>query len=343
MIAAFVAWLSLFASIAQSAEADRLWNEGRRVEAVDAWARELAERPDDAALRARYVECALAIHRYEAALDAMGPPGEGRFADVRGVALYHLARYDEAVRHLDPTDGLQALMRVDSYEALGRLDEAERALDAAAAVLGEDDARVLSWRGRAAQRRGAHERAVELFRAALDADPWNAEALFGLGQSLVRTGAREEGLALLERHRELVELLDQLDYARRGIDLAPLHASNWAHAGDLEREIGRIDRAERAYGRALELATDDELVPIALRAARLLTEDRGDVDAAVVLLDQAATRVPDARLFVRAGDHLRAAGRFSEALARYERARARRPTDRAVLQRIAEVRAELDR
>lgn len=346
----FVLGLALAARAAPRAQsADELWDAGRRAEAVDQMADELAARPDDDALRRRYVERAFAIHRYRAALDAMGPappaePGatEPVFGPFRGRALYHLSRYDEAVLHLQPHDGLQALMIVDALEALGRRNEAERALDEAERVLGAEHARILCLRARSAQRRGDHAAAVVLFRASLVQDPWDAEALFGLGQSLVRTGERAEGLALLERHRELVKLLDELDYARRGVDLAPRHASNWARLGDLERAIGREQRAADAYRTALALATDDELVPIVLRAARLEAEDRGRRDAAIAMLASAATRVSDPRLHVRAGDYARAAGRPAEALAHYERARALRPDDRAIAERIAEVRAELD-
>ena len=318
-------------------DTDALWNAGQRVEAVDAMAVELASNPKDASLRARYVERALAIHRYQAAVDAM--EGDG-FERQRGLALYHLARYDEAVEHLVWDDALQVLMLVDAFEALGRLDEADRAVDEAERLLTRAHPKVLAMRGRQAQRAGDHARAVADFRAAIDLDPWEPEALFGLGRSLVRSGERDEGLAILERHRSLAVLLDEVDYAYRGIDIAPNHGPNYAHAGDLERRIGRLDRAEQLYGMALERAVGDELIPIALRATRLLVEDKRDLDAGVALLDDAAKRRPDPRLFVRAGDVLRDAGRPGEALERYERARALRPDDAAILARIAAIEAE---
>jgi len=80
-------------------------------------------------------------------------------------------------------------------------------------------------------------------------------------------------------------------------------------------------------------------VPNALRWARLLAEDRGDTQAAVDLLVRTARRAQDARLHVRAGDVLLEARRASDALVQFEAARALRPSDARIAERIAAARA----
>lgn len=331
--AALLAVAALAAAPADDA-AD-LWAAGRRADAVARLEADLAERPDDDALRLRLAERLLAVHRYDAAADVAAPLGEaGR--RVRGPALYVLARYDQALPLLDRDDPDEILMVLDALTALGRIDDAEALLDHAADVRGADDAAVLVHRGQALARDGEHAAAVERFERALADDPLDAAALYGLGTSLVRSGRRDEGLARLAEHRALLPKLDALDFARRGLDLDPLHADNHGALGDALRDVGLVDDAAAAYGRGLELSADaSSAVPIALRWARLLDEDHGDVDAAVALLDEVWTRWRDVRLPVRAGDLLTAAGRIDEALARYDAALAAVPGQAAILERRA--------
>ncbi len=314
-------------------EPDSLWEAGRRAEAHDALARQLEATPQDAALRAQLAQRQLSVQRYAAALETLAPLGPD-VDPARGTALYFLARYEEALPKLRADDPQQIVMRLESLLALGRESEAEPDLRAASELLGAQDARVLGYRARSLAHQGQAAQAIPLFRAVLEADPWNAAALFGLGRALIAVGEREEGLAVLEHHRALVPLLDQLDFAQRNLDLAPLHAPNLALLGDAERALGRLERAQAAYERALALATGEDLVPIALRYARLLAEDRDQLDQAVSALEAAALRQPDARLYVRAGDLLRAAGRWTEGLQRYHKAREQRPDDAAIAQRI---------
>ena len=148
------------------------------------------------------------------------------------------------------------------------------------------------------------------------------------------SGRREEGLARLAEHRVLAQRLDALDFAQRGLDLAPLSAANHALLGDAERGLGRSERAQAGYRRGLELAGEAELVPIALRLARLLVEDRDDLEAALDLLETTGQRSSDARPWVRAGDLLQEAGRSMDAVQRYYKARELRPDDAAIEARI---------
>lgn len=319
--------------------AAELWSAGRRVEAIAAARLEAGAEPTTEAW-SRLVAWELAVHQHQAALaDALrcGAPCDR----LRAEALYHLGEYARAVELLDERDPLAVLWKIDALEALSRFEESDAVLARAKAgrTVASDDARLLGAEGRSAARRGDFAAAAKAFRAALAEDPFDGEALYGLGRALVLAGDREEGLRVLERHRRLVPLLDAVDFARRGVDLAPAHAPNWTALGDAERALPRLDRAEAAYRRAAECARDEESVANALRWARLLAEDKGDVDAAVDLLVRTARRTPDARLHVRAGDVLLAARRAPEAVAAYERALALRPEDAEIARRIAAARS----
>ncbi len=335
----FLAFALRLAAQEPAPSATELWSRGLRLEAIAAARAELGEAPAAEAL-GRLVAWQLAVHRYEAALaDAArcGAPCDRQRAE----ALYHLGEYARAVEILDERDPLAVLWKIDALEALSRFAESDAVLARARAgsAVSAQDPRLLGAVGRSAARNGDLAAAAQAFRAALAADPFDGEALFGLGRALVQAGQREEGLRVLERHRRLSPLLDAVDFARRGVDLAPAHAPNWTALGDAERALGRGERAESAYRRASELAQGAELVANALRWARLLSEDRGDAQAAVDLLQDTARREPDARLHVRAGDVLLAARRTPEAIAAYERARALRPQDAEIAKRIEAARS----
>ncbi len=329
--------LSCFA-LRTTDEAVELWQRGERLAAIEKLADALDSAPpaEADALRARLVAWELAVHRYASALEHAGDAPA--LASQRGVALYRLARYDEALPLLPAADAFLALLRLDALEALDRLDEHDRELATALEVFGPS-AYLLALDGRRLARAGEHAAAAERFRAALELDPYHATAMFGLGQALVRNGEREQALAVLAEHRRIAPLLDQLDFARRGVDLAPLHGSNHARVADVERQLGRLDRAEAAYELAVELSEDQELVPIALRWARLAAEDRGDPDAALAILDAALARATDLRLLVRRGDVLFEAQRPQAAARAYERALEVRPDDRQLQERLAAARA----
>ncbi len=315
------------------ADAEALWAAGLRARALDVMEQQLASRPDDDALRLALAGRQLELQRATAALataNPLGPEADG----LRGMAYSVLARYAEAVPLLSAADPGQALMRVEALMALGRDGEADTALAAARAVVGDGDPRLLSLTGRRAAASGRHEDAVAAFRAALAADPLDRQALFGLGQSLVRSGHRDEGLAVLQRHRELLPLLDQRDSSLQALDLDRSHADSHAAVGDIERQLGLLESSQQRYRAAEALSDPADLAPIVLRHARLLAEDLHDLPGALALLDAATGTAADARLPVRAGDLLAAAGRTAEAIDRYRRALELRPGDEHIAQRL---------
>jgi tetratricopeptide (TPR) repeat protein len=325
-------------------DARAAWHAGERARAIELRLDELARSPGDLELVRELVAWELAVHRYAQALEHLRPFGPEADAE-RGYALYRSSRFEEALVHLGEGSVGELLMRMDALEALARMDELDRAIERASA-LAPDDPRVQGFVGRRYLRQGRPAEAAAVFKKTLALAPRDATALFGLGRALIALGEREEGLAILAQHRRLIPLIDQLDFARRGLDLDPLSAPNHAAVGDAERALGEIERAEESYRRAGELAQGSDVVPIALRHARLLAEDRADTAGALAVLAAAQRRVAppgDARLFVRAGDLLLAAGRVDEALAELERARALRPDDAAVAERIEAARRARER
>lgn len=328
-----VALLALSAPSAPAQDAETLWQQGDRNAAVTLLEQALQRDPGDRAARARLAERLMQVHRYSSAAEVAEPLGASH-AGLRGRALYLVGRHEEALALLRQDDPLEALMRVDAHEVLGHdVSVVREALAVAAAQLAEDDARLLVIEGRLALREGLPEQAVAVFERVLAQDPSDPAALFGLGQALVRAGRRAEGLAVMTRHRELVPLIDARDAARQSIDIGPLHADNHAALGDAERALGRHDAALAAYARANALARPEQLVPVALRQARLLSDDLGRPDDAVAVLDEALQRRADLRLLVRAGDILLAAERPAAALERFEVALAQRPEDASLRQR----------
>ncbi|MFT7464498.1 MAG: tetratricopeptide (TPR) repeat protein [Pseudohongiellaceae bacterium] len=308
------------------------WQAGHRERAVDALETQLEGNAEDTELWLLLAQRQLQVHRFEGALLSATPLGlAGR--SLRAQAHYLLGHFELAIAELDPQAPSEVLMLVDAHEILGHGPETEAALLAARAVLGADNAQVAVAEGRAAARAGQHQRALVAFRRALAIDPFEHSAYFGLGRSLLQLGQKEDALAALARHRELVPLMDQREHALRAIDLAPLHAANHAQLGDVDRAIGRLDQAEASYRRAAQLASSSELTVIALRHARLLHEDRNQLSAAIEMLDQAALATGDIRLTVRAGDLLLANGQGRAALARFDLAQQARPTDTQIAAR----------
>lgn len=321
-----------------------LWQRGERRAAVaelEAW---LATHPEAHGEWLRLAEWRSRIRSHTAALAALDHlPAEHARSEaarhLRGEALYALDRLDEALEHLDPVRRDHAAYRIEALESLGRRAELVRELDAAEARFGSEHADFLVARGQLALRAGDAAEARAAFERALALDELELRALFGLGTALVRSGERERGLQLLQRHRELLPLLDRVHFAQESLALAPNHAPNHAALAEAWRDLGRLDSAEASFRQALALTTPAEAVAVGLRWARFLEEHLGRPRDAVAHLDLLFERLPeDPRLPVRAGDILARAGDKPEAAKRYRAALVLRPGDAQIEARLAKVR-----
>jgi tetratricopeptide (TPR) repeat protein len=158
-----------------------------------------------------------------------------------------------------------------------------------------------SREGRAAYLRGDLSAAVERFTGAVAAEPRNADALNGLGQSLVRAGRAADALPYFDR---AIAIEDDV----------------WAYRFNRARaygELGEWARAVAEYRAALRLFPDDYVTEFNL--ARALQAD-GRINEAVASFERAARLAPGQADFQAAlGRALEAARRPREAAAAYRR------------------------
>lgn len=112
------------------------------------------------------------------------------------------------------------------------------------------------------------------YRALLERDPDDSEALFLLGEIAHRLGRLDEAIALL--HRAAV--------------LSPRTSAFHRELGDACRASGDLARAEEAYRAVLALEPGDAEAQVALAAVSL---KRGRPDEAERLVDAALSRAPD--------------------------------------------------
>jgi len=144
--------------------------------------------------------------------------------------------------------------------------------------------------------------AVRMYRAAVELDPNNRFAQYGLGIALAATGKREEAIKALEKAAQLTPR-----------DPAPLRA-----VGRLYLESGEFAKALAAFDRAL--ARQPQFVPVML--------DRGDTLArmtrtsdAIAQMTAAEKLAPDsAEVQFRFGDIYQGAKKYSEAEKSYLKA-----------------------
>jgi predicted Zn-dependent protease len=184
----------------------------------------------------------------------------------------------------DPGDHESRLALAESYRQLGRLDQAERALDAlpvadpaaravrarvaldrgdssrAEALIssdldGDDAASVCELRGRLALARDDAAAAVQHFRAALAAAPNDRDARFGLSQALRLTGQ----VKAAQPHAKLARSQDHLDWLVRNA-LSLNRRKDPATLKAIANEcltVGCRDEARAWIQHALHLAPDD--------------------------------------------------------------------------------------
>jgi tetratricopeptide (TPR) repeat protein len=268
--------------------------------------------------------------------------GLGRIAAARGL-------HDAAITHLQravalfPEWGAANYALALSYRALGRLDEAQRALEQhrkngprwpamedtvlAAVNALRDDARASVQRGVKFAERGDLEGAIAAHEAALVLEPSLAEAhanliaLYGRARNFAKAEEHYRavvalGVNLSTAHYDygvLLGLQEKWDLAaeayRRAIAVNPLHAQAHHNLGQILERQRQLDAAADAYRRAVDCQPTFRLARFNLGRMLLAL---GHPDAAIVELEK-LTEPRDAEapryLFALATAHIRAGHR----------------------------------
>jgi len=201
------------------------------------------------------------------------------------------------------------LLRAEAFAATNRMARALETLDALARVR-DGEFRGAAWAAAARLHARSDPAAAlkELERRTSEAkldlgDPKHAVVLDQLFDLFLQNGRAEDAQ----------QRLDALLAARP--DAAHLHGLR----GRAVLVLGRIEEAERDFGRALELAPDDGT---ALAGLALLERQRGDLPKAIETMKQAAAKAPDtpefaymaARMTLDTGDRAGARAMFENVL-----------------------------
>ena len=201
-----------------------------------------------------------------------------------GDTMYNLERYGDAAAafgeawRLDPSNYVYRLKEAHMMRMTDRCDEAAAAYDGLIPTLkGKAAAEALTHKGDMLDDLGKHERAVEVFREALEADPDFAPARTGLAMVLDTIGRGNEavseykkslkaspksaqalfnmGVALAKQGR-YAEALAQFD---KGMAIDDTDGSTHRMRGDLLDNLGRPREAVKSYKRAVEIDPSDSL------------------------------------------------------------------------------------
>ena len=222
---------------------------------------------------------ALATHRYQ---DAVGyfeealklSPGATRLRQPLAMAYRELgdrARAEQNLRQFDP-GGME----------LGIVDPLADALNAKVAA-----SRALLRRGQRAGKAGRFDLAEAAFRAAVEADPTNAEAVENLGISLANLDRLEEAQQRLSQslsmddrnalaHFSLAVVLDRqgldqpaIDQYQAALQRDPANLQARVYLADAKMRIGRAEEAAALYGQALKESPDSARMRVSLAMANV--------------------------------------------------------------------------
>ncbi len=233
----------------------------------------------------------------------------GQIADQAGRPDDALRWYDQvaAGEHALPAKlrAAQVLLRQN------KLDLARERL-AAARAAAPDDIRLLVAEAQLLRDAGRHEDAFAFLAKILEVQPDQPEILYETALAAEKLGH----LDVLERHlRRLIVLNPEsaLAYNALGYSFA-------------DRNL-RLDEAAQLIDKALSLAPDD---PFILDSKGWLLFRQGKSDEALVALQKAYAKKPDAEIAAHIGEVLWALGRPNEALAVWRDATKAHPTNEAL-------------
>ncbi len=262
-------------------------------------------------------------------------PAHGTLHHNIGALLERRKEYEQALYHLKRALELQPdfpeiYMNLGNvYDALGRSEEALAMYREALRRLPETDD-VYFNQGCTLNRLGRYPESLASFETILTGDPDNAPALNGKGLALVGLGHNEEAIETfsaaircapnsslylynraltLRAQQRLQDALDDLDKALI-IDAEFLEAS--LQKAEILHELGRWDESWQALAAA---GISDPARPEIACCRGLLLESQGDLNGALMALEQCLTSFPDDR---RALGHkglvLMELGRYDEAI-----------------------------
>jgi Flp pilus assembly protein TadD len=156
----------------------------------------------------------------------------------------------------------------------------------------------------------AHEMAIEQYKEAIELDPEYPDAHLNLGMTYADLDQRDEAKAqfkaameldpsdALARHELAAMMMDEADYRsaivllKEVVRLEPANYEGWLDLGISYAQKGFYQEAERCYGKAAELNSDDVLLNYNLAALYSLWERQSDaLEALRKALDKEPTKV----------------------------------------------------
>lgn len=236
-----------------------------------------------------------------------------------GVDYFRQGQYRDAIRNFrralsyDSTFTLAYLRIASAFLEMKEFDSAQAAYEMVAKI---DPSDSRGWQGLGFMYgilRGDLEKGIYYYRKALEVDPGNNDARFGLAKLLDRAGKREEADSLYEQ-------AIQNDPENPGIRKA---------YGLFLYEAKRYTKAVPNLEKAVEAGLDGDLKLKLADAYRYLADSTGDktyLEKALGYADEIlAQDTTNVLWYVKRGDLLERLGRKTDALADYDRAIQLRP------------------
>jgi putative PEP-CTERM system TPR-repeat lipoprotein len=270
---------------------------------------------DDPELLPDLTRAWLIAEEAETVLEEVPPQPEGdpaiaaRLIASRGMALLDLGREEDAERAF--RRALERQEIAEAYSGLARVAARREDLEATARhveaglAIDDDHAGLLMDRGNLRLARGETDLALEDFRAAMEREPFNAIAIYGVARALVVAGEFEQAATIIERLENVAEGSPSILLLNAWISLNQGELDRAFQLGqevlDIDSDnlvaryiVGAASFGMETYQRAIQhLSIYLSAAPRDMGARRLLAAAQvrvGDVDAAYFTLADAAAR-----------------------------------------------------
>ncbi len=287
------------ATAALLTEVTALHKVGRYDEGLILLQAEITEDPDRPRLHYNLGVFQASMGNYEAAVAAFEEelaryPGHVDSHRALAIALTRVGRLDDTVVHFGhcletrPDDPLCRFELGRNLSTLGLFKDARPHLEQAAEL--RRDATGYAELAVLYRRLDKPKQASLAFSRALADNPNHLPTLLGYGQILTAVGRQDDGEMLLERHRHLSSLQDQLEIFERSREQSEPQAEDWADLGRLHRQRDDRPAAKAAYEQALQ--HDDTHAVAAVELSALYLED-GQLAEAERSLELALTADPN--------------------------------------------------